>query len=120
MTTDYLNFDGDSLDNYLGHEMIEINEESAKSKLVINKNHHQPMGLVHGGIYSTMAETLCSYGANFRTEGIFVGVNNNTDFLSSRVLRSPKFLFSDLFSIISLITLLSIFPLLVLGNDETK
>ena len=43
MTTDFMNFNGDSLDNYLGHEMIEINEESAKSRLVINKNHHQPM-----------------------------------------------------------------------------
>jgi uncharacterized protein (TIGR00369 family) len=63
--------------------MIEINEESAKSRLVINKNHHQPMGLVHGGIYSTLAETLCSYGANFNSDGMFVGVNNNTDFLSS-------------------------------------
>ena len=83
MTTDFMNFNGDSLDNYLGHEMIEINEESAKSKLVINKNHHQPMGLVHGGIYSTLAETLCSYGANFNSDGMFVGVNNNTDFLSS-------------------------------------
>ena len=83
MTTDFMNFNGDSLDNYLGHEMIEINEESAKSRLVINKNHHQPMGLVHGGIYSTLAETLCSYGANFNSDGMFVGVNNNTDFLSS-------------------------------------
>ena len=78
-----MNFNGDSLDNYLGHEMVEIKEESAKSRLVINKNHHQPMGLVHGGIYATMAETLCSYGANFNSGGMFVGVNNNTDFLSS-------------------------------------
>ena len=35
MTTDFMNFNGDSLDKYLGHEMIEIDEESAKSKLVI-------------------------------------------------------------------------------------
>ena len=26
MTTDFMNFNGDSLDNYLGHEMIEIND----------------------------------------------------------------------------------------------
>ena len=37
MTTDFMNFNGDSLDKYLGHEMIEINEESAKSRLVVNK-----------------------------------------------------------------------------------
>ena len=47
MTTDFMNFNGDSLDNYLGHEMIEINEESAKSRLVINKNHHQPICLLY-------------------------------------------------------------------------
>ena len=41
------------------------------------------MGLVHGGIYSTLAETICSYGANFLGVGTFVGVNNNTDFLTS-------------------------------------
>ena len=52
MTTDFMNFNGDTLDKYLGHEIIEINEESAKSKLVINKNHHQPMGLVMDFIYN--------------------------------------------------------------------
>ncbi len=36
-----------------------------------------------GGIYSTLAETICSYGANFLDIGNFVGVNNNTDFLTS-------------------------------------
>ena len=32
MTTDFMNFNGDTLDKYLGHEIIEIFEESAKSK----------------------------------------------------------------------------------------
>ena len=77
------NFDGDNLDSFLGHEMIEINENYVESKLIITKDHKQPMGLVHGGIYSTLAETICSYGANFNGVGVFVGVNNNTDFLSS-------------------------------------
>ena len=83
MNSKFTNFEGDNLDNYLDHEMVEINENYVESKLVITKNHKQPMGLVHGGIYSTLAETICSYGANFNDEGVFVGVNNNTDFLSS-------------------------------------
>ena len=83
MNSKFTNFEGDNLDNYLGHKMVEINENYVESKLVITKNHKQPMGLVHGGIYSTLAETICSYGANFNDEGVFVGVNNNTDFLSS-------------------------------------
>ena len=28
MTTDFMNFNGDTLDKYLGHEIIEINEET--------------------------------------------------------------------------------------------
>ena len=83
MTSKFTNFDGNNLDNFLGHEMIEIKENYAKSKLKVEDHHKQPMGLVHGGIYSTLAETICSYGANFLGVGTFVGVNNNTDFLTS-------------------------------------
>ena len=83
MTNKFTNFDGDNLDNYLGHEMIEIKKNYVKSKLNVKDHHKQPMGLVHGGIYSTLAETICSYGANFLGVGTFVGVNNNTDFLTS-------------------------------------
>mgnify|MGYP001322632986 FL=1 len=83
MTNKFTNFDGDNLDNYLGHEMIEIKENFVKSKLDVKDHHKQPMGLVHGGIYSTLAETISSYGANYLDGGTYVGVNNNTDFLSS-------------------------------------
>ena len=83
MTNSYSNFEGKNLDNFLGHEMIVIKENYVKSKLKIEDHHKQPMGLVHGGIYSTLSETICSYGANFLDKGVFVGVNNNTDFLSS-------------------------------------
>ncbi len=83
MNNKFNNFEGENLDNFLGHEMISITEEHVESKLEVSNNHKQPMGLVHGGIYSTLAETICSYGANYEGEGTFVGVNNNTDFLSS-------------------------------------
>ena len=83
MTNSFSNFEGNNLDNFLGHEMIEIKENYVKSKLKIEDRHKQPMGLVHGGIYATLSETICSYGANFLDGGVYVGVNNNTDFLSS-------------------------------------
>ena len=83
MTNSYSNFEGKNLDNFLGHEMVEIKENYVKSKLKIEDHHKQPMGLVYGGIYATLSETICSYGANFLDKGVFVGVNNNTDFLSS-------------------------------------
>ena len=83
MTNSFANFDGNNLDNFLGHEMIEIKENYVKSKLKIEDHHKQPMGLVHGGIYATLSETICSYGANYLDGGVYVGVNNNTDFLTS-------------------------------------
>ena len=83
LASGFTNFDGDNLDNYLGHEMIEIKENYVKSKIKVKDYHKQPMGLVHGGLFSTLAETICSYGANYLGQGTFVGVNNNTDFLLS-------------------------------------
>ena len=83
MTNRFTNFEGTNLDNFLGHEMIEIKENYVKSRLKIDDHHKQPMGLVHGGIYATLSETICSYGANFLDGGVYVGVNNNTDFLTS-------------------------------------
>ena len=61
MTNSYSNFEGNNLDSFLGHEMIEIKENYVKSKLKIEDHHKQPMGLVHGGIYATLSETICSY-----------------------------------------------------------
>ena len=44
---------------------------------------HQPFGLVHGGVYATLAETAASVGASlwFGDRGKVVGVSNHTDFL---------------------------------------
>ena len=59
MNEEFMSFGGETLDTYLGHELIEIKEGYVKSKLLVNNNHKQPMGLVHGGIYSTLSETIC-------------------------------------------------------------
>jgi len=44
---------------------------------------HQPFGLVHGGVYATLAETAASVGGSlwFGDQGKVVGVSNHTDFL---------------------------------------
>ncbi len=43
---------------------------------------HQPHGIVHGGIYCSVVETLASVGAAlwFGDRGKVVGVSNSTDF----------------------------------------
>ena len=40
----FTNFEGDNLDNYLGHEMIEIKQNYVKSKITVKDHHKQPMG----------------------------------------------------------------------------
>ncbi len=68
-----------------GIELTEASSEFAAGRIEITENHHQPYGMVHGGVYCTLAETLASTGAAmWAVEQGFagaVGVANKTDFL---------------------------------------
>lgn len=70
---------------YTGIEVTEATSDRARGRLVITPDHHQPYGLVHGGVYCTVVETLASVAAaQWAVEtglaGV-VGVANQTDFL---------------------------------------
>jgi len=62
-------------------------EEASGDRVVltcpVTPDLHQPFGLVHGGVYATLAETAASVaGASwFGDRGGVVGVSNHTDFL---------------------------------------
>lgn len=50
----------------------------------LGPTHHTPWGIVHGGLYATIAETVASVGASAAVAGsgrYAVGLNNSTDFL---------------------------------------
>jgi uncharacterized protein (TIGR00369 family) len=52
----------------------------------LGAEHHQPWGLVHGGVYATAIESAASVGASTAAQEhgrVAVGVNNNTNFLRS-------------------------------------
>lgn len=73
---------------YVGHTGIELTgatADLAEGRLTIDENHHQPYGVVHGGVYCTMVETLASAGAAVwaMEQGMAgaVGVSNKTDFI---------------------------------------
>ncbi len=54
----------------------------------LGSGHHQPWGLVHGGVYTTAIESAASVGASTAAAEhglVAVGVNNNTNFLRSMV-----------------------------------
>ena len=58
--------------------------ERVEAHLDVTPDHHQPYGIVHGGVYCTIVETVGSISAavNVMADGnVVVGVSNTTDFL---------------------------------------
>ena len=68
-----------------GIDITEVTPDLCVGKIEIDERHRQPYGIVHGGVYCTLAETIASTGAAFWaiTQGMAgaVGVTNKTDFL---------------------------------------
>jgi 1,4-dihydroxy-2-naphthoyl-CoA hydrolase len=74
-------FTGDFV-RHLGIEMTEVTGDRVVAHWEAAPKHHQPYGIVHGGVHCSVVETLASVGAAMwlGDRGKVVGVNNNTDF----------------------------------------
>jgi 1,4-dihydroxy-2-naphthoyl-CoA hydrolase len=71
-------------DDLLGYTLTEIGPERVTGVLTVTPELHQPFGIVHGGVYTTMVETTASVGAMAALRGgRAVGVSNHTDFLKA-------------------------------------
>jgi 1,4-dihydroxy-2-naphthoyl-CoA hydrolase len=73
-----------TLDGALGIETLEVAEDVARSRCLITDKVRQPYGLVHGGLYAAMAESLASIatGLHVHQEGLIaVGLSNATSFM---------------------------------------
>ena len=73
----------------IGLRFVEASPDAFVAELTIDDHHLQPYGLVHGGVYAGMIESLCSTGAALSVwaEGkSTVGLENTTAFL--RAVRS--------------------------------
>ena len=71
-------------DELVGTEWLEIGPERARARIAISKHHTQPLGLVHGGVYATLAESICSRAtaeAVGREGKAALGLSNSTTFL---------------------------------------
>jgi uncharacterized protein (TIGR00369 family) len=71
-----------------GLHLDEVGPTEVTGWIDLGPEHHQPWGLVHGGIYTTAIESAASLGASTAAAeyGLAaVGVNNNTNFLRSMV-----------------------------------
>ena len=75
----------------IGLSFVRATADEVVAELTVGPAHTQPYGLVHGGVYSGMIETLCSTGAAIwaGAHGLTtVGLENTTSFL--RATRSGK------------------------------
>jgi 1,4-dihydroxy-2-naphthoyl-CoA hydrolase len=66
----------------------EVGPAAVTGHIDLGPEHHQPWGLVHGGVYTTAIESAASVGASTAAAEhglVAVGVNNNTNFVRSKV-----------------------------------
>jgi 1,4-dihydroxy-2-naphthoyl-CoA hydrolase len=71
-------------DRLYGLEFLECSEADVRARVVVRDDHKQPAGLVHGGLYASIAESIASIatGMSVIDEGCTaMGMSNNTSFL---------------------------------------
>ena len=79
---------GAGFDSELGLTFLEVTPDGGRAQLTVTDQLLQPWGIVHGGVYCSIVESLASVSAHVWLTangggGTVVGVNNNTDFLRS-------------------------------------
>lgn len=74
----------ESFDALIGLRRFDIGEDTARGEVVVRREILQPWGLVHGGVYASIAESLASWATALVVvpDGqIASGLANNTSFL---------------------------------------
>lgn len=69
---------------FLGITWGSFSAQRVTAHLDLGERHHQPYGIVHGGVWCSVVETLGSVAAWLRVASrgqVVVGVSNTTDFL---------------------------------------
>ncbi len=73
-----------TLDGTLGFEAIEMGEERVRGRVEVADRVRQPFGLVHGGVYAALSESLVSRATFEAVSGegmLAVGLSNDTSLL---------------------------------------
>jgi len=71
-------------DRLYGLRVLEASSEAVRAEVRVTEDHKQPFGLVHGGLYATIAESITSIGTwlGVREDGkVAMGLSNQTSFL---------------------------------------
>ncbi len=68
----------------MGFRFVSANADEVVGEWTVGPKHLQPYGIVHGGVYAGLVETVCSTGAAifaFSHQQSVVGVDNHTTFV---------------------------------------
>ena len=74
----------ETFDALYGLEVLEMNEDLVRAQVVVSDRVKQPMGLVHGGVYASIAESITSAAtalAVVPNGQMAQGLSNQTSFL---------------------------------------
>jgi 1,4-dihydroxy-2-naphthoyl-CoA hydrolase len=69
---------------FIGTEWIDLDPDAARARIKVEDHHLQPFGVVHGGVYAALAESLCSaatYEAVRENGEVALGMANSSTFL---------------------------------------
>ena len=81
---DIANFirEGDRFAKYVGIELLEIGEGTARARLVLNDNHLNGIGIAHGGAIFALAD-LAFAGASNSHGTVAVAINANISYMAA-------------------------------------
>ena len=68
----------------IGIQWLDLDPDDARARIKVEPRHLQPYGIVHGGVYASLAESLCSaatYAAVREQGSVAIGQANDTNFL---------------------------------------
>lgn len=71
-------------DALYGLELLAVSDSEVRAQVQVREELKQPLGLVHGGVYASLAESMASLGtalAVAEEQATAVGLSNNTSFL---------------------------------------
>jgi len=81
-----LNENPGGFNRVMGLRFVSASADEVVGEWEVGEQHLQPYGIVHGGVYSAVIETLCSVGAALvarpRGQGV-VGLENHTTFIKA-------------------------------------
>jgi uncharacterized protein (TIGR00369 family) len=71
-------------DNLYGLELLDCSDQEVRAQVTVRDELKQPAGLLHGGVYASIAESIASLAtaiAVFAEGSVAMGLSNNTSFL---------------------------------------